>query len=108
MKIFLSSLVFSFLISFNNCNQKRADEPCFTDRSVAETLKDVEIKCTADGEQYLLFDEKEKTRFAVCNNDHFEFNLNAYYIISGVTYEVKPYERWAGTPLQLASARQKE
>ena len=108
MKILLSFFLLSMVLSFNVCNQTVDKTPCFTDRSVTGKLEGKEVKCSIFGEQFILLNEKENTRYVVCNSGEFELIGSNIYIISGSTYEIKANERWPGTPLQLASAKKKE
>jgi hypothetical protein len=108
MKILFSSLVMSLLFSFATCGQKVAMEPCFTDRVITEKLESVLVKCLRTGEQHILVNEETNSRYAVCNSEEFEIKADLYYVISGTTYEMKPNERWPGTPLQLAIVKKSE
>lgn len=99
-------IIFSFfiLLSFE-CESVKSksltQEPCFTDRKVTEEIANIKVTCIEMGDQFILQETDGPRRFAVCNelDDQLIDSLN--YLVSGICYEIKPNERWPGTPFQV-------
>ncbi len=119
-------LLFAFLIStfqLSNCGStapikgEQIDQsnstmtviqPCYSDRSVVEELDNLEMTCMLQGDGIILEIKEENKRFSVCNSDQFEWEADAKYMVSGKCYEIKPNERWPGTPFEIGIATKKE
>ncbi len=89
------------LVTSNCDGTKNIPGPCFTDREITSTLENIDLKCLEVGEQYVSVNEKNQARYSVCNSAQHLMRKGLKYTVSGVSYEIKPNERWPGTPFQI-------
>lgn len=81
-----------------------SSDPCFTDRNVIDTITELKVSCKDIGNTIVLYADDNK-RFSVCNADAYQYEAGKHYLISGKTYEIKPNERWPGTPLEVTEIK---
>ena len=105
MKITLLSLFMVLILQIDDCNPSSNVEPCFTDREVSEEIVDVEVECIKIGDEFYFSQKAQSKRYTICNAKDFDLKENVRYKISGICYEVKPNERWPGTPFQLTKLK---
>lgn len=111
----MRNLVFQICISFItlfltaiNCNGDKnpaiiINENCYPGRAVVEEVVDEIMTCKMIAGQMML--KTSSTRYIPCNIDSLNLVLEIDYKISGKVYEIKPNERWAGTPFEITGIK---
>ena len=106
MKILLITLLSFFSMSISDCGNQVAADPCFTEREVTAEIENIDLKCLRTGEQNILENVSSKARYSVCNSASHTMEEGKSYVVSGKVYEIKPNERWPGTPLEITKVKQ--
>lgn len=111
MKIIFILFSITIMIHSSQCDSEKTSapkmtfEPCYTDRESTVEVEAVKMSCVMQGERIVLIVNDQNERYSVCNHSEFEWDANDQYEISGICYEIKPNERWPGTPFQVTKAR---
>ena len=102
-------LIFSI---FTECNYSKHSgleinkDNCFPDRAVTKSIEDITVTCIRVGDSIIF--SQNNTRYAACNADDMKIKEGAKYQISGKCYEIKPNERWPGTPFEITALKSLE
>ncbi len=104
----LSFYLLSILISSSTCGggNNQIDikhENCYPDRAVEKEVIDETMTCKMIAGEMML--QATSTRYIPCNIDSMELELGKEYKVSGKVYEIKPNERWAGTPFEITGIK---